>query len=146
MYLTAQRVLNPKTHATGVNVFRYEQVKEIIADPRAYDKIYHSVAEGSPGRLVDQIIGLKQGGNDVLSYLDVICHKDTKAETITEVLQQYRETMVSDERAPKLQCYREVIICFFARAGLDDALPLEFDNLAKGILAIVDHPIARPAT
>ena len=67
MYVSAQRVMNPKTHARGVNLFKYTHGGASWASvPDDY------LPDSNPGELIWQDLQLAPPGNRVLSYLDVV--------------------------------------------------------------------------
>jgi hypothetical protein len=67
MYLTAQRVVSPKSHKTGVNTYKY--VHGAAWPGPVPDEFLPDV---NPGELALQSVVLTPPGNRVLSYLDVV--------------------------------------------------------------------------
>lgn len=68
MLLMAQRVVSPATRTQGVNVYRFSH------GPYEWSRVPDEVLpDENPGELVEQWIVLPDGGNTVVSYLDIVC-------------------------------------------------------------------------
>lgn len=74
MYLTAQRVVSPSGE-NGINGFLYKH------DVVAWD-IPPEAVTGSVGELVHAFIVVPQGGNNVMSYVDVVAPDGTPYDRI----------------------------------------------------------------
>ena len=67
MYLTAQRVISPKTHEMGVNTFKYLHWQQWPGPvPDAF------LPDTNPGELGQQYVEVMPPGNRILSFLDVV--------------------------------------------------------------------------
>ncbi|HVV81751.1 MAG TPA: hypothetical protein VHE35_01685 [Kofleriaceae bacterium] len=67
MLLTAQRVVSPATGVHGVNVYLFAH------GPYTWPHVPDAfLPEVDPGELVQQWLQIDPGGNDVVSYLDVV--------------------------------------------------------------------------
>ena len=86
MYLTAQRITRPADGATAIHAFRHHHGREIGVSASWMAGEVMEIANHDPGNLTAKEVHLPQGGNSVLSYLDVVCEDETAAELIERVL------------------------------------------------------------
>jgi hypothetical protein len=94
MYLTAQRVRSKE--AEGINVFRY--VHRDMPVPSAPDgELAPDKVLSPPGYLVDYSADVPPGGNDVLSFLEVVGPDDVSSQEIVERLQETEAALASSE-------------------------------------------------
>ncbi len=81
MYLTAQRVVSPSGQAEGINAFYYSH------GPYVWEGLPPAgIPDSNPGVLVYQSVAVRQGGNRVRSYLDVVAPDETNW---TEIRQSF---------------------------------------------------------
>jgi len=91
MYLTAHRVSAPGDKQTGINCFRYQHAEPVPGVSWDAPDLA-TIVEEFPGTLVSHQIEVPPGGNDVHSYLDIVCSDTTRVEDIEAALDEYERT------------------------------------------------------
>ena len=139
MYLTAHRVHSRVHGRAGINAFRY-----LHGDARLPGMSWDVpdvglVAQAYPGRLDLDETEVPPGGNDVLSYLDVVAADGTSAQTFRAALEQFRER-VGHRATPLRETIDRVGIQFGLVLGLEGQEQREFDSLRERIWALLDTP------
>ena len=76
MYLTAQRVVAPKSRETGINAFLYSH------KGRRWHVPPIEIPDGDPGRLEQKRIVVPPPGNRVRSYVDIVGPDDLNSEEL----------------------------------------------------------------
>lgn len=91
MYLTAQRVQRPADGATAIHAFLHVHDQRLGLSIAWTAADVMKIADESPGRLIAKELGtIPQGGNRVMSYLDIVCEDGTGREVIDESLRGFR--------------------------------------------------------
>ena len=109
MYLTAQHVVSPSGQGEGINAFYYSH------GPYVWEGLPPAgIPDSNPGVLVYQTVAIRQGGNHVRSYLDVVAPDETKW---TEIRQSFI-AFVSESQRTALPWVGVRGRCFF-RIGLE---------------------------
>jgi hypothetical protein len=88
MYLTAHRVSAPGDKQTGINCFRYQHTQPVPGVDWTTPDLA-KIAEEFPGTLVSRQLEVPPGGNDVHSYLDIVCSDTARVEDIEAALDEY---------------------------------------------------------
>jgi hypothetical protein len=87
MYLTAQRVVAPRSKETGINAFLYAHAGRHWHVPPS------DIPDRDPGRLERKNIVVKPPGNRVRSYLDIVAPDDLNAEELQRRLMTFLRRM-----------------------------------------------------
>ena len=129
MYLAAQRVRS--TGRTGVNVFLYRHPPGSIAwaDPG-------HVVEQMPGELVSSEIEVPPGGNEVLSFLDVVAAEEVSSDAVVDLVDQLREEALRDGVAGA----EGVGVRFSATGALTARAAQEWQELVHRAFRLLLHP------
>ncbi len=141
MYLTAHRVKKSGGSETGINVFFHLHGSDsLFRGVVGEGELLRRVTEAEPGKLVDKRIEVSVGGNDVLSYLDVIAPDGTSKEEIDGALGEFRaDVTVSD--LPVHRRFGDILMAFGAVFGLrGEQQQEEYDRLR----AVIQIPLMRP--
>ena len=132
MYLTAQRVLKRNTGETGINAFSYLHDVKALPDLDWENPDLDLVVNTCPGRLVENEYDLSPGGNEVLSYLDVISDDSTTPMEIQTALDAFQGTLPG-KNLPFVHGMGRIAVRFGAVVGLSGAEEIEYKAL-KGRL------------
>ena len=137
MYVTAQRVFAPATGKAGINVFLHAHQPGELPHPLDLATA-RRVAESCPGKQVAQVLGLRPGGNRILSYLDIIAADDEPPATIGQALTAIAEdASVGWPKVPLEWLAAGVAIRFEAVTGLYEQNHAEFKALAEAAMALL---------
>ena len=139
MLLTAQRVVSPKSHERGVNVYRY------LHGAGSWDRVPDPLLpEVNPGELVAQWIQLPPGGNRVISFLDVVAPDDTPGVELQQRLASLKRVL--RERGNPTTAYLGRLWVRFGLAPIGIPWSTELGALAGHIvLRIASEQAAVPA-
>lgn len=139
MYATAHRVLARRSQQQGINAFLHlhDSSSEVV-DWRSPDR-FAVVTEQNPGRLVNEVIEIIPGGNEVQSHLDVVAPDGTPLDAVRAALAKAAE-ILPDGEARSLSD-GNIVVAFGCQIGLRGAEKLEFDELS----AAIDRVLAQPA-
>lgn len=129
MYLTAQRVTNTADGTTGVNSFKHRHNRALGVEGSWGTSEVKAIANQRPGELSSKEIQLKPGGNQVLSYLDVICEDDTPASVIEEALLEFGPLVPQQFGLNR----NGVVLLFSTVQGISGHEELEFTVLSEAI-------------
>lgn len=133
MLLTTQRVRG--TGGGGVNVllYRHEPDRPLRwKDPA-------SVIELDPGVLASVSIELPPGGNDVLSYLDIVALESLSKERIIDLVYGLEPAVLREGHAA-----RDGLGCRFWSADTGTRAQREFRELRHRALALLARPVLLP--
>ena len=137
MYLTSQRVRRTDGASTGVNVFLHSHVDDApISTEGDFHKVLKEITESHPGRLIDQHVELKPGGNTVLSYLDIVAPDNAKHDEIESALLGF-EGAAAQGPWPVSDRIGRVIVSFGVVFGLGGLEAGEFARLREAALTVL---------
>jgi hypothetical protein len=88
MYATAHRVASSRNGRQGINAFLHTHGRDF---PWPQDA--SSLPELNPGRLEDEIIGIKPGGNNVRAYLDILAPDTIALEELFSALNNFAKSI-----------------------------------------------------
>jgi hypothetical protein len=112
MYATAHRVVSFRNGREGINAFLHVHGRDF---PWPGDAA--TLPESNPGRLEDEIISVKPGGNRVCAYLDILAPDETSREHLLSVLDALPGSISSQEN-PLVMHRANVTIRFGVELGL----------------------------
>ncbi|MCB1077739.1 MAG: hypothetical protein KDM64_07930 [Verrucomicrobiae bacterium] len=118
MYLTAQRVTNPTTGATGINCFLHLHGRSLGITPDWRFDDVNRISNQYPGEKTASKTDLSPGGNRVLSYLEIVSEDTTKPSDLLEAITAFAEPPNPDEVVTR----NDVSMFFFC----SQALPHEY--------------------
>lgn len=122
MYVTAHRV-RARTGDEAVHAFLHQH--GAVAWP---DEVF-DWPEINPGRLIGRRTVFEVGGNNVLSYLDLLAPDGTPASVIEGALEEFRQDL--EERAnPTVMVTGGITIRFGTNLGLEPQRATAFEELA----------------
>ena len=107
MYLTAHRVIAPRSNRQGINAFLH------LHGAEGWRVTLPDIPQQDPGKLENKIIEVSPPGNEVLSYLDIVAPDDAPRSE----LRQGFITFVSEYQLQRQPWEAVVGRCFF-RLGL----------------------------
>jgi len=142
MYLTAQRVTRPADGATAIHAFRHLHGREIGVTASWTAGEVMEIANHVPGNLTAKEVHLPQGGNRVMSYLDVVCEDGTAAEVIERVLLAFEveEAIRQQERfGPVMVNHDGVAVVFSAGMARLGQESIEYAELRAAVLRLILH-------
>ena len=97
MYLTAHRVRSPSSGKHGINSFLYEHGSTPAVEGMSLQSSdVRRVAEQQPGTLKTDWIEVVPGGNQVLSYFDIVAQDSTTIEDIEAALRSARSALLKN--------------------------------------------------
>jgi hypothetical protein len=106
MLLTAQRVISPRSHARGVNVYRY------VHGPYTWERVPNDfLPQGNPGELIAQWIQLSPGGNRVVSFLDVVAPDEIESVELQQRLASLKHRLQPSD-GPTTAYWDPLWVCF----------------------------------
>jgi hypothetical protein len=132
MYATAHRVLSARNGREGVNAFLH-----IHGAGFPWPINAALLPEIHPGRLEDEIIGVKPGGNRVRAYLDVLAPDPFPAKLLFQVLNQLLQKL-PDLDTPLVYTHSGVTIRFGVETGLLARKTEEFQELMDTLRLLLD--------
>ena len=135
MYATAQRVRSPE-RTTGINIFVYDHGDQPV--PRrggSFD--VQRVTTEEPGQLVAEQREIDPGGNEVLSYIDVVASDGTDLAMIQNALDGLEGKLPA--RLPSLHENAQVSVFFGGSLGLSAAMRDEFGELRARLMAVLSQ-------
>lgn len=138
MYLTAHRVRSRDGQSLGINVFLYDHHGESIPG-MSWDAPEVRRVEERPGVLVGDSVDLVPGGNEVLSYLDVVAADGVVPGLLVEALRQ-AEATVGSGGLPFESRGGRVAIRFGAQTGLEGSEQEEFRALEERAILLLSSP------
>jgi|GEM_PF-1807870 len=140
MYATAHRVKS-RQGQVGINAFLHKHGEGDSAGID-WDKIdMRYVTEQATGGLVSEHTEIAPGGNQVLSYLDVVCPDEMQVEQIEEAVVHAKAALTTSLR-PLERSFGRIVVRFGAAFGLREAEGVEYDALANEVLNIIRRGVA----
>lgn len=142
MYAGAQRVRNRER--AGINTFLYMHGSSPIPITSAGYPDLDEVANHQPGRLVRTLTDVPRGGNDVLSFLDVVAPDAIATPELTHHL-EHASAEVAMTDLPKIWYVQaaRIAIKFWALNLSGEPARQEYDALKRRLLHILtgDHVV-----
>ena len=143
MYVTAHRVSRQETGETGINAFLYLQGFQAHLVTSAWTAMdIERVTANEPGTLASTNCPMAQGGNTVMSYLDVIAPDGTSAQAITSAFEAFALVIGTDEM-PIMRISNNVAINFSLAVRLYGQEEDEYGKLCKAVLSLLDPIISQ---
>ncbi len=136
MYLTAHRILKRNTPKTGINAFLHRHDVKALPDIDWEDPNLDLVVNACPGRLVEKECDLSPGGNEVLSYLDVVSDDATTPMEIQTALDAFQNTLPG-KSLPFVYGIGRIAVRFGAVVGLSGAEEIEYKALKGRALKLL---------
>lgn len=115
MYLTAHRVKNPTSNEEGINTFYHEHGTDFIWPSEPW-----KLPDTHPGSVKHSLLAIKPGGNQVISYLDVLAPDGTSIEELSETIDMLYAALLLEEALgsiPNPTVYTSNSVCL--RFGVD---------------------------
>lgn len=140
VYLTAQRVTRLSDGATAIHSFRLLHRRPLGVNLGWTAKEIEEIANHDPGQLVAKHLELPQGGNRVLSYLEVVCEDETAPEVLRQVLTHFVPAPHSAREEAIVCCSNLgpfVALLFVNLVGLPGNEADEFDALRCAIWRVL---------
>jgi hypothetical protein len=128
-------VTSPGSGATGINCFLHRHGCLLGIDASWDNKEVDRVVYDNPGTLVAQTTSLPPGGNNVLSYLDVIAEDSTPPVAIAQALQEFG-ALIGTEDFPMAKVFGGVAVRFSLVLGLKGKEEFEYPALEAAVSAI----------
>ncbi len=146
MYATAHRVSRQETGETGINAFLYLQgfqAHHVTSAWTAAD--IERVTANEPGTLANKHCSMAQGGNTVMSYLDVIAPDGISAQIIASAFGAFAPVVGTDEM-PIMRVFNNVAINFSLAVRLYGQEEREYGELCATILRLLEPTGSAPAS
>lgn len=138
MYVTVQHVRSPDG-ADGFNAYYHVHGSNVSLDWGSASTI-EQVADSTPGRLISGSIAVYPGGNEVLSYLDVVAQDETPAKAIRGALSRFRSDAARPEDLVRPAVVDRIGVRFSLQGGLAGQEDKEFERLCDHASPLVDDP------
>jgi hypothetical protein len=130
MYATAHRVLSTRNSREGINAFLHTHGHDF---PWPEDAA--SLPEVNPGRLEDEIIGIRPGGNRVRAYLDILAPDTIALNDLLSTLGKLSASIPSLDN-PLVTHDSTITIRFGVEPALENERAEQFKILVEAI-----HPL-----
>jgi hypothetical protein len=140
MYLTALHVVPASGDGEGINAFLHVHHDGSFPTGELNAALVAKVAETCPGILTEESVEVHPGGNEVLSYLDVVARDGIDAAQIRSAIDAFRSELPA-ESLPLVRIYDGAVgIVLHANIGLWPAMEDEYLVLSNPIRRLLVRP------